>query len=62
MPQYFGINVGKGEDNCLTSSSTTSRDVEIVVNTNANVPSVTALYVAIDILEGFILKQGKNWS
>jgi hypothetical protein len=62
MPYYIGINVGQNEYTPpATSTSTTSRDVEIVINTNANVPSTQDLLNCIDNLQRFILRGGKAW-
>lgn len=62
MPYYFGINVGQNEYTPPgAQATTTSRDVEIVINTNANVPSIQDLITALRNLENFIQRQGKVW-
>lgn len=61
MPYYFGINVGENEYQAVSQNSDPSKDIEIVIPTEANVPSVKDLLLAIDKLENFILRQGKVW-
>lgn len=62
MAWYFGINTGQNEYTPpLSQATTTSRDVEIVINTNANVPSLQDLLNCMRQLENFILRQGKPW-
>lgn len=62
MAWYFGINTGQNEYTPpLSQATTTSRDVEIVINTNANVPSTQDLINSLRQLENFILRQGKPW-
>jgi hypothetical protein len=69
MPYYFGLNVGEyeyprtdgGTNGAQAGSSTTSKDIEVVINTNANVPSVEDLLLTIEKLEDFILRSGKAW-
>ena len=47
---FYGINTG-AEDNTVTASATTTgKDVEIAVNTVANVPSRSDLVVSIEKL------------
>lgn len=59
MAYYFGINNGDNEYAAASStSSTTSKDVEIVVN-QTNVPSRQELLLAIEKLENFIVRS--NW-
>jgi hypothetical protein len=66
MPYFFGINIGAGVNGgatgILEQATTTSRDVEIAINTNANVPDraqlMTAVRALADHIEG---KAGKNW-
>lgn len=63
MAYYFGINNGAGDMGDVTANtSTTSKDVEIVINTNANVPSVQELLAAIEKIENYIITAGKAWS
>lgn len=61
MAWYFGINNGDNEYAATNQATTTSKDVEIVINTNANVPSVEELLLAIEKLENAILRAGKAW-
>lgn len=62
MSWYFGINTGQNEHTPpLSQGTTTSRDVEIVINTEANVPTVQDLVNSLEHLKNFILKQGKPW-
>jgi hypothetical protein len=62
MAYYFGINNGAGfSGNVTENSSTTSKDVEVVINTNANVPSKEELLLAIEKLEYYITTASKNW-
>lgn len=66
MPYYFGINVGSGisggTTGILEQATTTSRDVEVVINTNANVPDRAQLTQCVEALTAYIAgKAGKNW-
>lgn len=62
MAYYFGISNGAGfSGNVTEQATTTSKDVEIVINTNANVPSKEELLLAIEKLEYYILTASKNW-
>jgi hypothetical protein len=57
MTIYYGINEGDNEyEAAVDTSSTTSKEVEIVVNDTA-VTDRTSLLVAIDNLKNFILRQ-----
>lgn len=63
MPYWYGLNTGQNEYTPPAQSavSSTGRDVEIVINTNANVPTVQDLINSLQHLENFILRQGKPW-
>lgn len=62
MAYFFGINTGENEYTPpAQGASTTSKDVEVVINTNANVPSLQDLINSLRQLENFILRQGKPW-
>ena len=62
MADYFGINSGAGSmGNITEGSSTTSKDVEVVINTNANVPSKEELLLAAQKLYDYIVTASKNW-
>lgn len=57
MAYYYGVNAGDSEFQAVVSSSTTSKDVEIVVN-QTNVVSKEKLLLAVENLHNFILKNG----
>lgn len=61
MAYYFGINNGDNEYAATAQATTTSKDVEIVINTNANVPSKAELLVLLEKLENFIVRSNKDW-
>ena len=62
MAYYFGINNGAGSmGNITEGGSTTSKDVEVVINTNANVPSKEELLLAVVKLNDYITTASKNW-
>ena len=62
MAYYFGINTGAGSvGNITENSSTTSKDIEVVINTNANVPTKAELYLAVQKLYDYIATCSKNW-
>lgn len=62
MAYYIGINYGAGNmGNITESASTTSKDVEVVINTNANVPSKEDLVLAVTKLMDYIAVMSKNW-
>lgn len=61
MAYYFGINNGDNEYAATQQATTTSKDVEILINTNANVPSKAELLVLLEKLENFIVRSDKNW-
>ena len=64
MAYYFGINVGAGVGPAAVTenSSTTSKDVEIVINTNANVPNREQLALCVQALMDYLMgTAAKNW-
>jgi hypothetical protein len=62
MAYFFGVNQGAGAAASVTeSATTTSKDVEIVINTNANVPSKEELLLAAQKLADYIVTAAKNW-
>lgn len=62
MAYYFGINDGAGVmGNITESASTTSKDVEIVINTNANVPTKEELILSVEKLLAYLYTASKNW-
>lgn len=57
MTYYYGVNNGDNEYAATSSTtSTTSKDVEIVVN-NTNITSRQDLLIAVEKLVNFILRQ-----
>lgn len=54
---FYGINNGETAYQATVSATTTGKDVEVVINTTANIPSRTELLLAIEKLEDFILRQ-----
>lgn len=57
MTYYYGVNNGDNEYAAASSTSaSTSKDVEIVVN-NTNITSRQDLLVAVEKLVNFILRQ-----
>lgn len=57
MANYYGVNVGSNEYTATSStSSSTGADVEVVVNTVANVTSREDLLNALEKLWNFILR------
>ena len=59
---FFGINDGVGHVGNITESATTTlKDIEVVINTTANVPSKTELLLALEKLEDYIVTAAKNW-
>jgi hypothetical protein len=58
---FFGINNGSDEYTVTNQASTTSKDVEIAINTTANVPAVEDLLLCVEKLQNAILRAGKAW-
>lgn len=59
---FFGINNGAGSmGNITEGSSTTSKDVEVVINTTANVPSKEELLLSVQKLYDYLVVASKNW-
>lgn len=59
---FFGINNGAGAmGNITEQATTTSKDVEVVINTTANVPSKEELLLAVQKLNDYITTALKNW-
>lgn len=58
---FFGINYGDGLQSVTQSSTTTGKDIEVAINTTANVPTKNDLLVALENLEAAITQSGKNW-
>lgn len=62
MAYFFGINNGAGSmGNITEGGSTTSKDIEVVINTNANVPSKAELVLALQKLLDYIVVDAKSW-
>ena len=61
MAWYIGINNGSDEYTVTQASSSTGKDIEIVIPTNANVPSVQELEIALTKLMNAVLRAGKSW-
>lgn len=55
MAYYYGINKGDGEFAAAVSSSTTSKDIEIVIN-QTNVTDKQALKAALENLINVVVK------
>lgn len=58
---YFGINNGENEYQAASGSTTTSKDVEIVIADVTKIPSLEELHLAVEKLENFIIRSGKAW-
>jgi predicted nuclease of predicted toxin-antitoxin system len=64
MAYFFGLNVGAGigPAGVTEQSTTTGKDVEVVINTNANVPNREQLSLVIQALQDYIMGvNNKNW-
>lgn len=60
---FFGVNNGAGLSggSVTEAASTTSKDVEVAINTTANVPSKEELLLALQKLADYIASASKNW-
>ena len=59
---FFGVNNGDGAmGTVVEGAATTGKDVEVAINTTANIPSKEELLLAIDKLEDYITTAAKNW-
>ncbi len=54
--QYFGINQGDNEYAAASGTSSTSKDVEVVIADITKVTSKQDLLLALEKLENFILR------
>lgn len=63
MAYYFGVNngAGLGGGSVTEAATTTSKDVEIVINTNANVPSKEELILSVQKIYDYLVVASKNW-
>lgn len=58
---FFGINDGKELATVTQSATTTSKDIELVINTTANVGSKQELINAMQNLLDAVIQSPKNW-
>lgn len=59
---FFGVSNGAGAAGSVTeAATTTSKDVELVINTTANVPSKEELLLAAQKLTDYVTTALKNW-
>ena len=62
MPSYyFGLSLGEDDTKVVVSSSTTGKDVEVVINTST-ITSVQNLYIVLEKIEKRLITKGKTWS
>mgnify|MGYP003329455488 CR=1 FL=1 len=64
MATYFiGKNVGSGigPGGILAQATTTSRDVEVALNTTANVPNREALLLEIQAIYDYVASNNQGW-
>jgi hypothetical protein len=62
MAYYFGINSTAGAmSGVLEQSTTTSRDVEVVITTNANIGNRQELILALEKIQAYLAVASKNW-
>lgn len=55
---YFGVNRGENLDKVVIGTSTTGKDIELVVD-NTNVPDKLSVSLALEQLEGVV--GAGNW-
>lgn len=53
---FYGVNIGAEDSTVTASATTTGKDVEIAVNTVANVPARSDLEVAIEKLKVAVMR------
>jgi hypothetical protein len=60
---YFGVNngAGIGGGSVTEGATTTSKDVELVINTTANIPSKEELLLAAQKMYDYVVAATKNW-
>ena len=61
---FYGINIGAGIGPAAITeqATTTGKDVEVVLNTTANVPNKEQLALAVQALQDYIMGQAaKNF-
>ena len=59
---FYGINDGAGIMGSVTESATTTgKDVEVVINTTANVPTKEELLLSVEKLYQYLVTASKNW-
>jgi hypothetical protein len=59
---YIGINVGAGAMGAITDgTSTTSKEVEIVIADTTKVPTREDLILAVEKMYAYLSANSKNW-
>jgi predicted nuclease of predicted toxin-antitoxin system len=61
---FYGVNIGAGINPAAITeqATTTGKDVEVVINTTANVPNKEQLALAVQSLQDYIMGQAaKNF-
>lgn len=59
---FYGINDGAGlMGNITEQATTTGKDVEVVINTTANVPTKEELILSVEKLLAYLYTANKNW-
>lgn len=64
MATYFiGVNngAGIGGGTVTSQATTTSKDVELVINSTANVPTKNDLYIAIQKISDYLVTLNQAW-
>lgn len=67
MAWYIGVNLGDRQDQVVSSSSTTSKDVEIVISTTAQGRTgnqsldVEDLLILLERIKDTALEEGRAW-
>lgn len=56
MAYFFGIGIGQPTSSVTGQATTTSKDVELVINTNANVTSNQQIFAATEYLKQALLE------
>ncbi len=58
---FIGLNTGLTESEVTSSVSTTSKDVEVVLNTTENVPDIQSVLNALTHIQKYLLHNAKGW-
>lgn len=63
MAYFFGVNNGAGLSGgtVTENATTTSKDVEVVINTTANVPSKQELLLSLQKIIDYVVADAKSW-